>query len=696
MICKLHLSCWPVYRWLCLLVVLMVWPLLIVAQSATLLPAQTINWAVSHFVEREATSLTLAQVQELAGQGAFKPLGPKGENFNYGFLRQGQWLRVRIDQVSESDATWVLELAYQAPDTVDVYRPDGSLVLAGTMRPRPAEQLEHRYLALPLRLAPGANDLLIRVQSTAALTIPLRIWAPVDFLKHVQRTSVLQALYYGALAAMVLYNLFLFLSLRDVRFGLYVLFALTLGAAMLSGNGYGRLYLWPDALAFDRVAQTFFLCLSGAFSVAFSRAFFQIDANMRGTAHLLRLAQAVLFGFALYFLASVAFGWPLHNVALGLIAVVLPTGVLIVWASVSALRQDRIGSRFFLLGWSVMWLGVFVASLRMLGWLPSNTLTLYALQISSVLEMLLLAFALVDSLRQERVQRDLAQATALRLEQNLVMQLQAAEERLEKTVQARTQELQSVLERQQLLLDQYVRFGSLISHEFRNPLGIIQSHISLLRRQWPTDEAEALRRLDIMTSSVRRLAQLFERWLQGGRLHHLEKDLQIEPVQLDLWLEHLLEAHPHYRATHRVTLVVPQADRYDGIDGSAPVLLIMADEPLLEIAVLNLLDNACKYAELGTEVRIELRARSAGGGPAQTAIAVIDQGPGISKEDQARIFDDYVRIKPEGTVHGIGLGLVFVKRIAQLLGGSIELCSLPGQGSTFYLWLPSQAAMPTP
>jgi signal transduction histidine kinase len=114
---------------------------------------------------------------------------------------------------------------------------------------------------------------------------------------------------------------------------------------------------------------------------------------------------------------------------------------------------------------------------------------------------------------------------------------------------------------------------------------------------------------------------------------------------------------------------------------------VLADESLLEIAVLNLLDNACKYAELGTEVRIELRQEAA-----RVGIAVIDQGPGIGPEQQKKIFEDYVRLQPEGPVHGIGLGLAFVRRIATVLNGSVELDSSLGQGCTFSLWLPAFSA----
>jgi signal transduction histidine kinase len=644
--------------------------------------AQDLHWRIDALKEGEGAPWSFSQAQSPAQQRLFKTVQTEGQNINLGFSPQGQWLRMTLDHASSVPATWVLELAYQPPDWVDVYLPDGSQVLAGSLRGRASQQLEHRFFAVPMRLQPGENVLFMRVQSDTALTLPLRVWAPVDFLRYVQNASILQALYFGALGAMTLYNFFLAVSLRDRRFGLYVLFALTLAMGIFSGNGYGRLYLWTDALAFDRVAQTFFLCLSGMFSVAFSRAFLQLHQTMRWIDRTLGLAQALMLTIAIYLAASVHFDWPLQIIFVLLIGVALPMGVLILVAGVRALLQGLKGARFFMLAWSVLWLGVFVASLRMLNWLPSNTLTLYALQIASVLEMLLLAFALADIVLQERAQRDLAQSAALRLEQTLVTQLQATEERLEQAVQTRTAQLQDALDRQQLLLDQYVRFGALISHEFRNPLGIVQSQISLLRRQSASLDTELSRRLDIMSSAVRRLVQLFERWLQGGRLHHLEKDLHIESVRVDQWLDHLLQAHPHYQASHRVVLVVSHDPEV-----VPQSWYVLADESLLEIAVLNLLDNACKYAELGTEVRIELRQEAA-----RVGIAVIDQGPGIGPEQQKKIFEDYVRLQPEGPVHGIGLGLAFVRRIATVLNGSVELDSSLGQGCTFSLWLPAFSA----
>jgi hypothetical protein len=103
-------------------------------------------------------------------EGAFAAWADEGRNINLGFSPFGHWLHVRIVNAGHDHITQVLELAYEAPDWVDVYLPDGRVVLTGALRERSADQLEHRFIALPVRLAPGVNDMFLRVQSTSALT----------------------------------------------------------------------------------------------------------------------------------------------------------------------------------------------------------------------------------------------------------------------------------------------------------------------------------------------------------------------------------------------------------------------------------------------------------------------------------------------------------------------------------------------
>lgn len=241
-------------------------------------------------------------------------------------------------------------------------------------------------------------------------------------------------------------------------------------------------------------------------------------------------------------------------------------------------------------------------------------------------------------------------------------------------MQKRTQELQQALASETQFLDRYLRFGALISHEFRNPLGIVNSQISLLRKEHSAGQLNLDKRLDTMSSATQRLLSLFETWLHGDRLQHDMKDFSPQHLPLAAWLRELVDAQSIYHDKNPLALNM-----------HTPVGDVWVDENLLEVAMLNLIDNACKYSSPGQSVVIETRKKAGWVG-----IAVIDQGCGIDSKDHQLIFDDYRRVSSESSIAGLGLGLAFVRRIVDKHQGQLELDSALGQGSTFCLWLPEK------
>ena len=120
-----------------------------------------------------------------------------------------------------------------------------------------------------------------------------------------------------------------------------------------------------------------------------------------------------------------------------------------------------------------------------------------------------------------------------------------------------------------------------------------------------------------------------------------------------------------------------------------PELPARIDGNALTLAVLNLIDNAIKYAAGGKT--IEVAARAQGG---RIEISVRDHGPGIDPDEHARIFERFyraraVRLKP---IRGSGIGLALVEHIAVAHGGGVKVASVPGDGATFTLWLPALPA----
>lgn len=360
--------------------------------------------------------------------------------------------------------------------------------------------------------------------------MPLTLWEPAAFAEHTEKSYLGQALFFGALLALITYNLLIFLSLRERSFLLYVLCVGSMMLAGLANTGIGRLFLWPDGLPWSNHLPLSMYGLTGAFSIYFSQEFLQTRTQLPRLHRVLHLAAAVFLLVA----AAPFLGISLHTAGEVTALIGIVGGVLIIVAGVQALRAGNMSASLFLLAWGAPWTGGITTGMRSFGWLPTTTLTVYALQISSVVQMVLLSFALVERIRLERNAREAAQAEALSARQSLVESLRHSEIQLEKTVAERTAELRKSLKNEQNVLDRYIRFGSLISHEFRNPLAIIKSQLVLIEKEKQRGVDHVERRLSAIASAAKRLGVLFEEWLQSDRFR--QQTLEINPTPIT-WAE---------------------------------------------------------------------------------------------------------------------------------------------------------------
>jgi signal transduction histidine kinase len=625
-------------------------------------------------------ALTIEQVKSALWKERFEPWPAERGQINLGYTGSTYWVRIPLQRQADAPEKWVLEVPYFQLRTVDFFAPGHAPVHTGSALPLESRPFAHRFFAFPVEPGTDTQDHYLRVRgSSHSLTVPLVLWQDKAFRANAQNTLVVQFLYFGGLLALCIYNLFLAASLRDARFLLYALFAGVFGMAMLAGNGLGQMFVWPGLGDFDNVAQILFLSLAGAMLMLFSLRFLQAKRYTPRTALALKGLALAFFVIAGMLAVSIWVTLPVLVLAQIVGGLTLIAGVLIPLAGIKVLRMGQKSTRFFLLAWLVLWTGAMVAIGRAYGWLPTNTFTAYSLQISSAFEMLLLALAMADVIHLERRERESAQKSALLAQQRLLEESKSAELRLEQAVQERTLQLEAALDAQNQLFKRYVRFGALISHEFRNPLGIVNSQISLLRKEQEKGQVSLEKRLAIMSEATRRLLSLFETWMKGDRLQQAMQEIRPQAIPLAAWLRELIDSQTLIHDKHTIELLLGQ-----------PVGEIWADENLLEVAMLNLIDNACKYSEPGRPVLIETRSK-----PGWVGIAVSDQGCGIEAKDHGAIFDDYYRVRPEGAVPGIGLGLAFVRRIVQLHQGDLELNSALGQGSCFCLWLPHNLAAPS-
>lgn len=630
-------------------------------------PVQTVE------IYKDATgTLGLQDILQPRMQAMFAAARPEFTgDINFGFTEATYWIKLTLQRTPTAPEFWILEIPYLNLNKITFYRPGQPEIHVGTDVSSDNKPIFYPLYALPLQLSTQPQTYYLQVSSQYALTVPLLLWDPTAFSHEFSNKLLTQALYFGGLLSLAIYNFLLFLSLKDRSHLYYTLFAITLILGMFAGNGYGRIYLWPNAEVWDTISQTTFFCLAGALHLWFTASFLN---TLKYTPSLHRWLNGFAISYcltAVALVASMVWGFSSTSALKVAFLIALPGTLCALYAGIRVYRHNNRSALYFLLACCALWIGAIIAGLRAFDLVPSNAVTLYALQIGSAIEMLLLSFALAQRIHSEREQRILAQGTALEAQNNLLVLAKETEARLESKVIERTELLQEIALKEKETRQQYVRFGAMIAHEFRNPLGIIETQTALLQREQQLGINKVEDRTDTILSASHRLVALFDQWLTRDQLQEPISNAHIETIDLESLMATVIHAA---RSFHRDRKIHTEA---------TPNTQLQGDQGLLEIALLNLIDNACKYSPATEAVYIRFQHREN-----QIGITVTDNGPGLPPEFQQEIFKAYVRTGDTNARPGFGLGLAFVAHIAEVHHGEITVISQPEQGSEFCLWIP--------
>jgi two-component system phosphate regulon sensor histidine kinase PhoR len=220
-------------------------------------------------------------------------------------------------------------------------------------------------------------------------------------------------------------------------------------------------------------------------------------------------------------------------------------------------------------------------------------------------------------------------------------------------------------------------FVANVSHEIKTPIAAIQGFVETLREGAMENKEDSERFLEIIQKHVRRLNAIIEDLLSLSRIEEEEGNQEIVLSQgrvRDVLSTAVQVSQVKATPTNiRMTL----SCRED--------LMAEINPPLLEQAVVNLLDNAIKYSENGSTVRVEAKRSDE-----EIIISVRDEGCGIEKRHIPRLFERFYRVDKARSrkLGGTGLGLAIVKHVTQAHGGHVTVESTPGKGSVFNLHLP--------
>lgn len=393
-------------------------------------------------LEDPAGRLTLEDARSSRFAPLFQPAGVGVMNF--GYTGSAWWLCFTLVNRDSVPREMLLEVRYPSIDVIDVFAPgaDGRTQVqrGGDRQPFTERQVQSRNHVFPVTLAPGADTMVfVRLASSSVLTAPVHLWTPEAFAAQERDTQMLLGLFYGLVLALILYNLMLFVALRERIYLVYVCYATTFSLFLFSFDGLAFQYLWPGNVWLANHALATSLAASMLFGAMLAREFLSmreqapwVDLWMRGT----MVAGGILV-MAAATGAVLSYSFVLRSISL----IGIVTGALALGVAVRSLLRGYRPARFFLLAWSAMIVFIGIGALRNFALVPSNLLTIYGLHFGLVVDVLFLSFALADRISLLRRQTRRAEDDVRSIRDTLVETRRRSDQVLEARIVERTAEL---------------------------------------------------------------------------------------------------------------------------------------------------------------------------------------------------------------------------------------------------------------
>ena len=400
---------------------LSLYPISLFASTPVLLNDNREEYPLGRYIqllEDVTGQLQISDVISAEYQGKFRPSRIKIPNL--GITDSSYWVRFDLANESAKAQSYLLEIAYPLHDKIDLYLFDayGNYEQKGTGDIYPFSQRDilHRYFLFDLELPALANrTVYMRFQTQGSMQLPMTLWKPEAYIEKVNIEQYVFGLYYGVMLVMVLYNLFIFFSIRDRAYLYYVAYIACLTVMQMSLNGFAFEYFWSNYPLWANKSLPVFVFLTVFAGYLFSRRFL----DTRNTIPMMDILLSALLWLALLgAVVSIVLPYSLMIMMSAALAIISP--VILLLAGFICLAKGGLSTGYYLTAWSLLIMGAVVYALKGLGILPSIFYTEYAIHIGSVFEIVLLSLGITNRISTLEREKIIAHR-ALQLEQKIAL-----------------------------------------------------------------------------------------------------------------------------------------------------------------------------------------------------------------------------------------------------------------------------------
>jgi len=667
-----------------------------------------------YFFEDKKSEFTLEQIIQ---QSKFQPVGENGTNF--GISPSTFWLKIEIYNKTKENS-FRLQIAQSCLDVVDFYYSDGEgnykVIEGGEHMPFYIREFKDPSFIYQINLpSDSLSTFYFRIQSRDNFQVPLILGTPETVFNSNAIKDFVLGLFAGIMIVMLLYNLFVYISIKDKTYLYYIFYLLTVILTQESIQGYTFQYLWPGIPFLAQWSPFIFSPLVGIASYSFMRIF------LNTSVYIPRIDKGFKY-FTWAYLIAFAFSlFGQYTLSFNLITLCATTVSMYMFGSALYIYfKGSRPARFFLIAWSIFLFGVTVYALTNFGILPINNFTFYMMPFGAAMEVVLLSLALADRINILKKEKEQSQAEALEISHQNQILIQEQNIILERKVHERTNDLEMANEEliatlnqlkdaQSQLVDseKMASLGQLtagIAHEINNPINFVIANIQPLRLD-VNELLELINKYEALRNAAEILSQfqVIDAYKKKIDLDYMIKEIEKILKGIDDGAKRTAEIVSGLKNFSRLDENdVKLANINDGIESTLillrstipkeiEVIRELNEVPPIECypgklnqVFMNILSNALYALTKKKEGKKQLIIKTYELSD-HVFVSIKDTGIGMSKEVKDRIFEPFFTTKDVGEGTGLGMSIVF--KIIEVHHARIEVESEVGVGTNFILVL---------
>jgi signal transduction histidine kinase len=658
-------------------------------------------------------------IEEIMLSNNFVPF--KSNVHNFGITSTSVWLKISIKNKLDINDI-ILQINQPIIDEITFYsynaiRKKHDIIKMGEYQPfRMRKYLIPDYLFDLTIPKDSTKTYYLKIKCKENMQIPIFIGTRISVLNNFIIGDLLSGIYIGIMLVMILYNFFLYISLKDKSYILYVFYIIIILLTQISLQGLTFQLIWPNTPILAIYSPFIFPALVGIVALEFFKEFLHLKKrNILAYKISLILIIPYIFSVLLSILGFFKFSFILVEATASIVS------IFMLITAIQIYNNGYSEARFFIIGWSLFLFGICIYVLKDFEVLPYNNFTRYTMQIGSAIETVLLSFALADRINILKKEKEQSQTQALLAlqeneklitEQNIVLENKVEKRTIE--LKHTNEELNSTLfnlkntQAQLVSVEKMASLGQLtagIAHEINNPINFVSANIKPLKMDFD-DVFELIKKYESITTEVNLADKLkeIESYKEQINLTYLMTEIESLISVIDDGAKRTSEIVAGLKNFSRLDESdVKIASINEGIQSTllllksaiprdTTVITELGDIPRIEClpgklnqVFMNLLINAI-YAinkkKTDGDNKLIIKTYELND---HICVSIEDTGIGMTDDVKAKVFEPFFTTKDVGEGTGLGMSIVF--KIIESHHAKIEIESEYGVGTKIIIIL---------